>query len=112
MFQKLLHREEASAVIVVGTDKKRASQRYGARGKKLYCIRDTTAAIENIMLTACSIGLGTCWIDAFKEDEARKVLNAPTYISPVALIPVSYPNEPSSARARRSVNEMMHNETF
>jgi hypothetical protein len=38
MFQKPLQREEASAVIVGGTDKKRVSESYGASGKKLYCI--------------------------------------------------------------------------
>jgi nitroreductase len=84
MFQKPLQREEASAVIVVGTDKKRVSESYGARGKKLYCIQDTAVAIENIMLTACSMGLGTCRIGSFKEGEVRKVVNAPTYMRPVA----------------------------
>lgn len=97
MFQKPLQREEASAVIVVINDKKRTSESYGAHDKKLYCNKDTAAAIENIMLTACSMGLGTCWI--FKEDEARKVVNAPTYMRPVALIPVGYQNESPSARA-------------
>ena len=46
-----MQREEVSAVIVVGNGKKRASESYGARGKKLYCIKDMAAAIENIMLT-------------------------------------------------------------
>jgi nitroreductase len=112
MFQKSLQREKASAVIVVGTDKKRVSESYGANGKRLYCIQDTAAAIENIMIAVCSMGLGTCWIGTFKEDEVRKVVNPPTYMHPVALFPVGYPNESPSSRARRPVNEIMYTETF
>ena len=48
--------EEASIVIVVCADEKRAEQTYGSRGKNLYCIQDTAAAIQNILLTACSLG--------------------------------------------------------
>ena len=104
--------QEASVVIVVCADEKRAAESYGARGKTLYCLQDTSAAIQNILLTACSLGLGTCWIGAFKEDEVRKVINAPKDMRPVALIPVGYPNEAPEARPRRSVNETMHKETF
>ncbi|HLN89577.1 MAG TPA: nitroreductase family protein, partial [Candidatus Binatia bacterium] len=69
--------QEASVVIVVCTDEKRAEESYGDRGKTLYCIQDTAAAIQNILLTACSLGLGTCWVGAFKEDQVKKVINAP-----------------------------------
>ncbi len=104
--------QDASVVIVVCTDEKRAAEAYGLRGKTLYCIQDTAAAIQNILLTACSMGLGTCWIGAFKEDEVKKVINAPTYIRPVALIPVGYPNESPNARQRRPLTEITHKENF
>ena len=104
--------QEASAVIVVCADEKRAAEAYGARGKTLYCYQDTAAAIQNILLTAVSMGLGTCWIGAFKEDEIRKVINAPSHMRPVALIPVGYPNESPDPRPRRPISEVMHEETF
>ncbi len=104
--------QEASVVIVVCADEKRAAESYGDRGKTLYCLQDTAAAIQNILLTACSLGLGSCWIGAFKEDEIRKVINAPKDMRPVALIPVGYPNESPNARPRRPVSEIMHKETF
>ena len=104
--------QDASVVIVVCADEKRAAEAYGVRGKNLYCIQDTAAAIQNILLNACSMGLGTCWIGAFKEDEVKKVINAPVHIRPVALIPVGYPNESPDARPRRPLNEIMHQETF
>ena len=104
--------EEASTVIVVCADEKSAQESYNARGRTLYCLQDTAAAIENILLTACSMGLGSCWIGAFKEDEIRKVINAPQGMRPVALIPIGYPNEIPPARDRRPISEIMHKETF
>jgi nitroreductase len=62
MFQKPLQREKASVVIVAGSDKKRSLESYGALGEKYYCIQNTSAVIENIMLTVCSMDLGTFWI--------------------------------------------------
>jgi nitroreductase len=82
------------------------------RGKALYCIQDTAAAIENILLTACTLGLGTCWVGAFKEEDVRVVINAPKEMRPVALIPVGYPNESPAAKPRRPISEVMHRETF
>ncbi len=100
--------EEGSVVLVVCADERRAAQRYGERGRTQYCLQDTAAAIQNILLTACSMGLGTCWIGAFKEKEVAKVIHAPPGVRPVALIPVGYPNESPPARPRRSVSEIMH----
>jgi nitroreductase len=104
--------EEASIVIVVCADEKRAAESYGLRGKTLYCIQDTAAAIQNILLTACSLGLGSCWIGAFKEDEIKAVIVAPKEMRPVALIPIGYPNEAPLARNRRPISEIMHKEKF
>ena len=104
--------EEASVVIVVCADENRAEQNYGARGKNLYCLQDTAAAVQNILLTAYSLGLGSCWIGAFKEEEARKVINAPKEMRPVALIPIGYPDEAPPPRKRRPLSEIKHKETF
>jgi len=106
------HVEEAPAVIVVCADEKRASMGYGNRGRTLYCIQDTAAATQNILLTAYSLGLGSCWIGAFNEDEAKEVLNAPEGLRPVAIIPVGYPNETPPQRGRRFISQIVHNEGF
>ena len=104
--------EEAPVVIVVCANEKRASMGYGARGKTLYCIQDTAAATQNIHLTAYSLGLGTCWIGAFNEDQAKKAVNAPEEMRPVAIIPVGYADEAPSPRNRRPLNQIMRYESF
>lgn len=104
--------EDASVVIVVCADEERSSEGYGQRGRTLYCIQDTSAAIQNIHLAAYSLGLGTCWVGAFKEEEAREILNIPRGIRPVALVPVGYPLKFPSPRAKRVASEIVHYEVF
>ncbi len=102
--------EEAPIVIVVCADENRCSMRYGRRGASLYCVQDTAAATQNILLTAYSLGLGTCWVGAFNEDEAKKALKTPDGMRPVAMIPVGYPNKTPSQRSRRPLNKIVYHE--
>lgn len=104
--------EDAAAVFVVCADLNRAEESYSGRGKTLYCIQDTSAAVENILLAATALGLGACWMGAFHEEEIGKVINAPGGMRPVALIPVGVPDESPRARSRRSASEVVHMESF
>jgi len=104
--------EEAPVVIVVCADERRSASGYGARGRTLYCIQDTAAAIQNIHLAAYALGLGTCWVGAFKEEEARKILEIPEGVRPVAIIPVGYPAESPPPRSRRPLKQIIHYEKF
>jgi len=104
--------EEAPVVIVVCANEERSSQGYGVRGKTLYCLQDTAAAMQNIHLTACSLGLGTCWVGAFREEETREILRIPRGMRPVAIIPVGYPAEVPTARSRKPISQIVHYETF
>jgi nitroreductase len=104
--------EEASVVIVVCANTLRSGQGYGSRGINLYCLQDTAAATQNIMLTAHALRLATCWVGAFDEEEARKVLKVPAGIRPAAMIPVGHPAEEPRTRSRRPLNEIIHHDTF
>lgn len=77
--------------IVVCADLEAHAASYGKRGVELYSIQDTAAAVENILLTATSLGLGACWVGAFREEEAARALDLPKGIRPLAIIPVGYP---------------------
>jgi nitroreductase len=104
--------EEAPVVIVVCANETRSSMGYGLRGSTLYCIQDTAAALQNVLLTVHSLGLGACWIGAFNEGEAREAVNAPEGIRPVAIIPIGYANEAPPQRSRRPFTQIMHYEIF
>ncbi len=104
--------EEAPVVIVVCANEARSSWGYGSRGASLYCLQDTAAAIQNMLLAACALGLGTCWVGAFHEDEVAKVVNAPMSVRPIAIIPIGHPAEKPRARQKRTLKEIVHYETF
>lgn len=93
---------QASFVIVVIALPDSSAQRYGERGKTLYCIQDTAAAIENMLLQGTILGLGSCWVGAFSEEKARIALNLKENERPVALLPFGYPNVfPDQNRSRK-----------
>ncbi len=92
---------EAPVVIVVCADLYEHDIGYGRRGVDLYSIQDSAAAIENILLAAYSEGLGSCWVGAFSEKEAHKVMNLDKYIRPLALVPIGYPKSTKPTRKFR-----------
>jgi len=75
---------EAPINIIVCANLDRISP-YGARGRELYCIQDSAASVENILLIAVENGLSTCWVGAFNEKEVSKILNLPSGFSLVIL---------------------------
>jgi nitroreductase len=104
--------EKAPVVIVVCADVARSSWGYGSRGTNLYCLQDTAAATENMIVAAQALGLATCWVGAFHEDEVAGVINAPRNVRPVAIVLVGRPAEKASTRTKRSMSEILHYETF
>jgi nitroreductase len=104
--------EEAPVVIVVCADENASESGYGSRGKTLYCIQDAAAATQNILITAHSLGLGTCWIGSFREEEVKKALGIPDGVRPVAIIPVGHVTTNPSKRPRKPIDEIVHYEKF
>ena len=103
---------EAPVVCVVCAVPGRSGSRYGDRGRELYCLQDTAAAVQNLMLTASANGLGSCWVGAFDEDKVSEILAIPGEARPIALIPVGYPRESPAPRRRRPLEEVVHREKW
>ena len=97
----------ATAAIVVCADQKRSESKYGSRGRDLYCIQDTAAAIQSILLCAAELGLGACWCGAFDETAMGELLQLDSSLRPVALIPIGYPEQRSPKPKRRDMGEIV-----
>lgn len=99
---------QAPVVIVTCADADRSAGRYGQRGRELYCLQDTAAAIEHILLAAVALGFGGCWVGAFDERHAARVLSLPQRHRPVALLPIGKPaGEPPMRTSRRPLKEVV-----
>ena len=98
---------QAPVVIVICAEPERSATRYGTRGKELYCLQDTAAATEHILLAATALGLGTCWVGAFDEKAAAQVLDLPERLRAVAMVPIGQAaRQPAAAIARRPLSEV------
>ena len=103
---------EAPVVVVVCADQMRSASIYGERGSSLYCLQDTAAATQNLLLAAHDRGLGACWVGAFREREVGCLIGVPPGIRPVAIIPIGHPAERPRPPARRSLRDIIHYEGF
>ncbi|MEM5843654.1 MAG: nitroreductase family protein [Candidatus Aenigmatarchaeota archaeon] len=103
---------EAPVVIVACSDLKKISLRYEERGERLYSIQDVAAAIQNILLAAYALGLGSCWVGAFDEEEVKFILELPEHIRPLAIIPVGYPEEKPEAPSRIPFENLTYLDRF
>lgn len=92
---------QAPVVIVVCTDAPRSAGRYGRRGTELYCLQDTAAATAHLLLAATALGWGGCWVGAFDESAASRVLVLPSHLRPVAMVPLGRSAEPTSRHTTR-----------
>lgn len=73
---------------------------------------DLAIALTNITLAATSLGLGTCWIGGFDQQEAREVLGIPEKYKIVELMPLGYPAEQPEARKRKDLAEIVCYDKF
>lgn len=89
---------DAPLIVVACADLQSAAAGYGQRGENLYSIQDTATSVENMMIAAASLGLGSCWVGAFDEEAVRSALSILADLRPVALMPVGFPNEKPGPR--------------
>ena len=103
---------KAPVVIVVCSDLEKIEKAYGERGKALYSVQNTSAAIQNMLIAAWDKGLGTCWVGAFNEEAVKEAVVLPTNVRPLAIITMGYPASRPVKSRRRSADSVMHWETF
>jgi nitroreductase len=99
---------EAPVVFVVCANKRRSAVRYGSRGENLYSINDASIAATYLELAVAALGLGSCWVGAFRDDMVSKAIEAPSHIRPIAIIPIGYPAESPSRPPRRGFKDFLH----
>jgi len=75
-------------------------------------IRDTSIAIEHIVLEAINLGLGSCWVAWFVQEEIRPILNISADKYVVGIITLGYTNETPKARPRKKLGDIIHYENW
>jgi len=98
-----------AAAVIICLAKPEASFRVGPFEGFLI---DLSIAIENMVLTAWDLGVGSCWIGAFSENEVKKLLGVPQNLRVVSLLTLGYPDERIGPKYRKPLSEIVHYEKY
>jgi len=71
-----------------------------------------TIVLDHAILSATSLGYGTCWIGAYDPEKVKEVLGIPEDHGIVCLTPVGIPAEEPNKRPRKKPNELFMKEKF
>lgn len=105
--------KKAPVVIVVCADLRPYKRTpYRERGETLFALQETAAAIQNLLLAACSLNLGACWVGLIDEEIIKQTLNIPKGIRPVAIIPIGHTKSKTKPTSRKPLEDVVYQETF
>jgi len=96
---------EAPVAIVVCVDPEKEPHHY---------VEDGSAATENMMLAAHSLGLGTFWVGVFntpQELDVKNVLKIPEKMRVISILPIGVAAE-SRQTDRKDLKEIVYRENF
>ena len=102
---------ESPVVIVACGDKKASTHWYAV---------DTAIALEHLVLAATALGLGTCWVGGFDQEDISEMLKLPEKFEVVALMALGYPRKKLDllakilhmVRRRKKLKDIVSLETY
>ena len=95
-----------SAVTVVGCGY--IGDEYGRKWSTV----DISIALQNMVIVAWGLGIGSCWIGDFKETEVKSLLHIPEDQKVIALVTFGYPAEKIGSRQKKQINEIVSYNKF
>lgn len=99
---------EAPVYIVVACDSKKSP---------IFWVHDGSAATQNILLAAHSLGLGAVWLGApvalsQHQNEIKKMLNLPRPVKIASIVALGYPKKMPQPRAISDMKQKVHFERW
>ena len=82
--------------------------------KTTFSISDASRAIQSMILTAWSQGIGSNWVGFLGMDEVKSLLNIPADLDVLAIIPFGYPAQAigKGKKNRKPLSEVANRERF
>lgn len=96
--------ENASYILVLCADPEES----GYHNDQHYYLTDAGICMEQSVLAATALGLGTCWLGIFDEKAVKEALKIPDNIRVVALSPLGVPDQEPKARPRKPTSEIAY----
>lgn len=102
---------EASVIAIICSDDSNLENMHGERGKK-YARQQAGAAISTFLLKLTDLGLASCWVGAFTDEQLKQALKIPSHIEVEAIIPIGYEKAKSPARRKKSLENALSWESW
>jgi nitroreductase len=77
-----------------------------------WAVVDATIAMQNMVIAAWTLGVGSCWIGACNEEKVKELLKIPDKWKVVALITFGYPAEQPKPRKKKPFEELFSFNSF
>ena len=71
-----------------------------------WAIIDAAIAMQNMVIAAWTLGIGSCWIGACDEAKVKELLRIPDKCKVVGLVTLGYPAEQPKPRKKKPFEEM------
>ena len=81
---------DAPVILVVCYDRQRNCKRALMPGQETG-LMDASIVCTHMMLQAWDLGIGSCWVGYYNDDQVAEVLGLPAHIGVAALLPMGYP---------------------
>ena len=72
-----------------------------------WAIIDTSIALQNMTIAAWAMGVGSCWIGDFSEDEVKALLGISDDWKIISLLALGYPAEQPKPRKSKPIEEIV-----
>ncbi|MEM2876063.1 MAG: nitroreductase family protein [Candidatus Bathyarchaeia archaeon] len=73
---------------------------------------DTAIALQNMVLAAWSMGIGSCWVGDFDEAEVKTLLGIPEEWKVVCLVSFGYPERIPETTTKKGLSEVVSYNKF
>jgi nitroreductase len=77
-----------------------------------WAVVDATIAMQNMVIAAWALGIGSCWIGACNEARVKKLLKIPDEWKFVALLTLGYPAEQPKSRKKKKFEDLFNFNSF
>lgn len=105
---------EAPVAIVACAELGKSGYKSGeiATDKGEWYMFDVALAMENLVLAACSLGLGTVHVGLFDSKKAAEILELPEGIICIEMTPLGYPAQERNPRPRKELSEIVYYDKY
>lgn len=80
------------------------------RDGRKYVDVDAGIVMDHMVMVATELGLGTCYVAAFDDINARKVLTIPDGVEPILFTPLGYPADEPKIKERKELEYLVRYE--